>query len=270
MICSQPKETMILYKYVSKDVGIEIIKKNSIGFSNPCDFNDPFELEAAYPSIKKDNLDDLFRGPMIWVKKHIWKHSTGILSLTRQPLNPLMWVKYGKEHTGMVIGLDSSINEFTCEDTNLLPVQFGSVIYTNSKPDSPFLSKPTEILMVGSTFHFPIGQLECLQRMFLFKPMCWSYEEEVRIAKCLDGIEKNKNIQSGSFSKIKVDDRPIYLLNLPKNTIKEIYIGTRSELRDNEKALGFLKLVKDYQPQAKTYRCGISNTSWSLESFDLE
>ena len=259
---------MILYKYVSQTAGIKILENNSIGFSQPCYFNDPFEVESAYPSDEPDNIvDSLFYRIRTRGKKHIWKQNTGILSLTRQPMNPLMWAHYGAGHTGMVIGIDPSITEFTCEETNLVPVQYGSVIYTLVKPDSPFLSKPTEVLQVGGTFHFPRGQFERLQRMFLFKPMCWSYEEEVRIAKCLKGIEKDKNIKSGSFTEIEVGDRPIYLIDLPKGAIKEVYLGIRSELLKQEKAL---ELVKEYQPQATTFGCGMSSSSWSLESFNLE
>ena len=262
---------MILYKYVSHATGIKILENNSLGFTQPCHFNDPFELEAAYPSEKGSNPFEVFmNGIRTWGKKHIWKQNTGVLSLTRQPLNPLMWAHYGVEHTGMVIGVDSSINEFTCEQTNLVPVQYGSVIYTNIKPDTPFLNKPTETLQVGGTFHFPRGQLERLQRMFLFKPMCWSYEEEVRVAKCLKGFEENKAIKSGSFTEIEVSGRPIYLLDLPEGAIKEVYVGARSKMLEKEQVPEFLALVKEFRPSIKVYGCNISSNSWSLDSFDYE
>lgn len=262
---------MILYKYVSHDTGMEILKNGSIGFTQPCHFNDPFEVEAAYPSSEGENLIDVFLNNIRnWGTKSVWKKNTGVLSLTRQPLNPLMWAYYGIEHKGMVVGLDSSIGEFTCEDTNLVPIQYGSVIYTNVKPDSPFLSKPTESIEVGGTFHFPKGQLERLQRMFLYKPACWSYEEEVRVAKCLKGIEDSNSITSGTFTTIEVSGRPLYLLNLPKETIKEVYIGARSEFQNAEKALKLIQKIRDYQSQAKVYGCRISNSSWALDSFELE
>ncbi len=35
---------MILYKYVSFDGGCAILNGKTIGFSNPWDFNDPFEM----------------------------------------------------------------------------------------------------------------------------------------------------------------------------------------------------------------------------------
>ncbi|MPY25008.1 DUF2971 domain-containing protein [Shewanella sp. YLB-07] len=249
---------------------MKIIENNSVGFSQPCNFNDPFELEASYPSEGGDNpVDSLFKGVRSWIKKDIWKRTTGILSLTRQPLNPLMWAHYSVEHTGMVIGFDSNIEAFTCEDTNLVPIQYGSVIYTGKKPDSRFLSKPTETMEVGGTFHFPYGQLERLQRMFLFKPMCWSYEEEVRIVKCLKGVDKTPSIKSGEFSEIEVSGRPIYLLSLPKGTIKEIYLGVRSSTLKSTGDHELYKVAKEHQPKAKIFACTISKSSWSLECSEL-
>jgi len=262
---------MILYKYVSHDAGMKILKNGSVGFTQPGHFNDPFEVEAAYPSIEGSSpLDVMLNGIRNWGKKSVWKENTGIISLTRQPLNPLMWAHYGCEHKGMVIGINSSISEFTCEETNLVPVQYGSVIYTNKKPDSPFLSEPNESIEVGGTFHFPKGQLERLQRMFLYKPACWAYEEEVRVAKCLKGIEDSNSIKSGTFSRIGVGGRPLYLLKLPKGVIKEVYIGARSEFLDANKALDLMQEIRTHQPQINVYGCGISNYSWELDNFELE
>lgn len=262
---------MILYKYVSHDAGMKILQNGSMGFTKPCHFNDPFEVEAAYPSTEGGSqMEVILNGIRTWAKKSIWKENTGVLSLTRQPLNPLMWAHYGNQHKGIVVGIDSSISEFTCEETNLVPVQYGSVIYTNIKPDSSFLSKPTESFKVGDTFNFPKEQLERLQRIFLFKPACWAYEEEVRVAKSLKGIQTNHSIKSGTFTTIDVDGRPLYLLELPKGAIKEVYIGVRSDFQDAHKALDLIKSIRNYQPQVSVYGCKISNNSWSLDRFELE
>ena len=132
------------------------------------------------------------------------------------------------------------------------------------------MGKPTEGISVGKTFHFPKGHLEPLQRTFLYKPGCWAYEEEVRVAKCLDGIESSNVIKSGTFTKIDVGGRPLYLLNLPAGSIKEVYIGVRSVFQDAERALELTHDIHDFQPQAKVYGCAISDNSWSLDSFELE
>ncbi|MBJ6727511.1 DUF2971 domain-containing protein [Geomesophilobacter sediminis] len=264
---------MILYKYLSYESGLKILQNNSIGFSQPNHFNDPFELEAAYPSEKKANdpIHSIFYGLQIWGKKMTWKRNTGILSLTRQPLNPLMWAHYCGNHTGMVIGIDSAINEFASEEINTIPVQYGSVIYTDKKPTNLLLSKPKSTLEVGGTFHFQPEHLERLQRLFLFKPMCWSYEEEVRVVKCLKGIEKNKNILSGSFSELDVCGRPLYLLKLPHGAIKEVYAGLRTNVFESEEHCdNFVSMVTGYQPGTRVFGCSISDSSWSLKRVALD
>lgn len=261
---------MILYKYVTHEAGMKILQNGSLGFTQPCHFNDPFEVEAAYPHVDGNPFEALQRKIQNWAKKDILKRNTGILSLTRQPLNPLMWAHYGNEHKGMVIGIDASIPEFTCERTNLVPIQFGSVIYTNKKPDHQFLSYSNSPFKLDATFHFPQNQFERLQRMFLHKAACWSYEEEVRVVKCIKGAEHGGAIESGRFSRIDVNGRPLYLLNLPKGVIREVYIGLRSDFMDADKAVKLAAEVRGYQPDAKLYGCRISDKSWDLDSFELE
>jgi hypothetical protein len=262
---------MILYKYVSLEAGMRILQNNSIGFTQPSYFNDPFEVEAAYPVRHNSNpVDGFFSTLRNELKKNTWKTNTGILSLTRQPLNSLMWAHYGLEHKGMVVGIDCAINEFTDEKTNLIPVQYGNVIYTNVKPNSEFLTKPTEAIEVAGTFHFPRGQLERLQRMFLYKASCWAYEEEVRVAKCLKGIETNSSIKSGDFCTIEVSGRPLHLFQLPIGAIKEVYIGTRASELTPTTALKLVRDIREYQPNVEIYGCKVSRTSWSLEAFNLE
>ncbi|MFW6101558.1 MAG: DUF2971 domain-containing protein [Bacteroidota bacterium] len=265
------RKKMILYKYASYDAGIKIIENNNIGFSQPHHFNDPFELEASYPSDNNENpvtatFNDIRRS----AKKDTWKQNTAILSLSRQPLNPLMWAHYSGAHTGFVIGFDVAIEEFTCEESNLIPVQYGSVIYTNKKPDAPFLSNPEEPLEVGGAFNFRSDQIERLQRKFLFKPACWAYEEEVRIVKCIKGIEDNKILPSGTFSEIEVQERPLYLLHLPKGAIKEVYMGVRLGERTDMPIQGIIAKIKQMQPGIKIFGCKISKHSWDLESCDIE
>lgn len=257
---------MILYKYVSFEAGIKIIVNNSIGFTQPQFFNDPFESEASYPPEElKDPIQQIRNN----IKKEAWKNSTGILSLTRQPLNPLMWAHYGNEHKGMVIGFDVTCSEFSCESSNFIPAQFGNVIYTDKKPVNNFISTPKEAIEVGGTFHFPYGQLEQIQRLFLYKPACWAYEEEVRVAKCLKGLDIANSNKSGNFSVIEIQNRPLYLLSLKPGTIKEVYVGARSEYMGLDKALELIGIVEEHQPESKLFGCGLSKDSWTLKSIDL-
>jgi hypothetical protein len=257
---------MILYKYVSYESGLKILRNNSIGFTIPEHFNDPFEIEAM--SFDR-HLISPGRNILFSAIHLIGKTQTGVLSLTRAPLNPLMWSHYCLGHSGMVIGIDAVIPEFVSEETNLLPVQYGSVIYTNERPRAPLLGKLGK-LELGNTFHFQMDSLEALQRLFLFKPMCWSYEEEVRVVKCLSGIDQSSCIKSGTFSAISVAERPLYLLELPVGAIRQVYLGIRSEPLMQSKKAQFIESLAPFQPGITIFGCKISESTWNLESYSIE
>ncbi len=109
-----------------------------------------------------------------------------------------MWAHYGQEHTGIVIGIDVNGAGFTNEETNFIPVHLGNVIYTQTKPNTDLMSETANSFFHEKTEHFPKDDFEGLQRAFLHKPICWSYEEEVRVVKCvyyklLEGYELIRN-----------------------------------------------------------------------------
>jgi len=172
---------MMLYKYVAFDTGRKVLAENSIGFSQPKFFNDPFDLPSYPQEAGANPIESMFGQVRTWAKNHIWAEHTGILSLTRTPTNPLMWAHYANKHEGMVIGIDAVVAGLTREDSNLIPAQYGSVIYVSRRSNQPFFGKPKEGIEVGGTHHFPHDHFEKLQRVFLHKPLCWSYEEEVRV-----------------------------------------------------------------------------------------
>lgn len=254
---------MILYKYVSYESGLKILRNNSIGFTHPEDFNDPFEIEASSPDPE---LISAGRRILYSAFKYVGKAETGVLSLTRAPLNPLMWSYYGVGHSGMVIGINAAIPEFVSEEANMLPVQYGSVIYTNERPRAPLLGKQGGFSF-GDTFHFQMDSLEQLQRLFLFKPMCWSYEEEVRVVKWLRGVEQSSCIKSGTFSVISVAGKPLYLLALPRGAIRQVFLGMRSEPLTQSKKNKFIKAIAPFQPGVTVLGCKISESTWQLESY---
>lgn len=267
---------MILYKYVSHEIGMKILEGNSISFTKPKFFNDPFETEAAYYSyLNKDQAERSVRIQLDGVKKQIIKNEYGVLSLTRQPLNPLMWSHYADEHKGMVIGIDVSDTGFTSEEKNTIPVQYGNVIYTETKPGHSFLGGSKTAFKISATFEFQADNLERLQRTFLYKPSCWSYEEEVRVVKCLKDIDEQSAIQSGSFQTITVDDNegekiPIHLFELPTGAVREVYFGVRSSAYDTDKIMPLISRIRSHQPMIRFYGCKISDVSWTLSSFDIE
>jgi len=254
---------MILYKYLSYDAGIKILKTNSIGFRNPIDFNDPFELAATpYSPDYKKNTDFMKKiNPLI--RKRQWSKKTAVLSLTRQPMNPLMWAHYGENHKGIVIGFNVNLDIFTSMENNIIPVQFGSVIYTATKPKD-FAFKD-EHIKPGNLSSFEPSRLEQLQRIFLYKSAHWSYEEEVRVV---------KSTQNPELSKIQTNNEiPLYTAHLEPNCISEIYFGIRSEVLEdlaNDKAIQCIQDIKRIHPKVSLFGCRSDDSSWAIHHFNIE
>jgi hypothetical protein len=259
---------MILYKYVPFHSGKKILETNSIGFSQPTYFNDPFDMPGypvgpyAEPVGEQARTDYIFGMLRIIGKNLSWAENTGILSLTRTPTNPLMWAHYAQKHEGLVIGIDVIKAGLTDEQSNLIPAQFGNVIYVSRRPEQPFISKPGTMLAVGTTHHFPQDHYEKLQRLFLHKPLCWSYEEEVRVVKCINGISpESGTTPSGNFKLIETDGRPLYLLSLTVGCIRELYFGFGS---DDEAADALYYQAKAAHPELSVYECRLDSDALSV------
>jgi hypothetical protein len=287
---------------------MKVIESNSIGFTRPCDFNDPFELSSAVCSeessepfsmlaqMSKESSYNFF-----WERPHQWRNKACILSLTRQPLNSLMWSHYCDGHSGMVIGIDCSGKQFTSKNSNIVPVQFGNVIYSSSKPKNEVFYRESERSDDFNPFHFPANNLERLQRMFLYKDSQWVYEEEVRVVKylgskfptmyelrnCGEGedastkthiellnryFEPGQELHGIIDRVIELSERPLFLLSLPLNAIKEIYVGARSSIIQSGgagNAIDFSQKVKIFQPKAEIFGCYVEDDSWSIKTFNI-
>jgi DUF2971 family protein len=225
---------MLLYKYLSFEDAARVLKSNCIGFSQSRYFNDPFD-KPDIPGIDR-NGPDFARYVKKFEDEHNWIELTGILCLTRTPTNALMWAHYARGHAGVVIGIDAVRAGFTDEATNLVPAQFGSVIYVSGRSMLSFVTRPPSEFEVGLTYHFPLDQYERLQRLFLQKPLYWAYEEEVRVLKSVAGIAPPGGAnRSGQFGIIETTGkRPIYLYKLPEGSIREVYFGCKADPEASE------------------------------------
>ncbi|EPU1007389.1 DUF2971 domain-containing protein [Vibrio cholerae] len=262
---------MILYKYMSFEAVKSVLKYNSIGFTKPNTFNDPFELEAGCPIGGDEPQENMFAGMTSRTKRFAWANTSGVLSLTRNPLNPLMWAHYGDEHKGVVIGINVKKAGFFDPQKCLIPAQFGNVIYTNTRPTHRLVKSPDcERITVGQTFHYPKGNEDKLQRLFLHKPACWSYEEEVRIVKCLNNRNKDGVNASGKFSDIKLPNKTIYGYEMPDGAIEEIYFGLRhdfssSRAESHKEIMSFSKA----HPKILMKKCRLSSDSWEIKAENI-
>lgn len=222
---------MILYKYTSLEAARKILQHAQIGFSRPGFFNDPFDKPVATPAPYENPIDSMFSEIRAKFKSNIWEKYTAILSLTRSPTTPLMWAHYSHGHRGIVLEIDTHTAGFTDIKCNMIPAQFGSVIYSRIRPTGPYYSTFNEGVEVGGTHHFVPDHYEKWQRLFLTKPLEWAYEEEVRIAKCLKGLESQGSTsnESGNCIIEEFDGRPLHCFEFPRHAITKVFVGARAD-----------------------------------------
>jgi hypothetical protein len=274
---------LILYKYYSYNAGLAALRNSQLGFRTPKDFNDPFELtflsNAQGTGSKLSSLE---------FKIEELKSSVVILSLTRTPLNPLMWAHYGKEHEGFVIGYETNDKFLTNKDYNLVTVDDGDVVYTNTK--SPHFLDPNSMRLLHGVYLAGQGllepkdvhraQLESLMRkIFLTKHSIWFYEEEVRIVKPSQTVEVSLSDPLRSWYPLTKDVTPDFACTIVNGLrmythqvrIKEVYLGIRNPLlnsgeRDDQAYPQDNSLIdKAKEEKWKVYALKMLPRSWGLK-----
>lgn len=251
---------MILYKYVDSKTAKFIIEDSTLKFSNPSSLNDPFELSGISYSTEPESMAQAMKFVAATT-------SYGILSLTRNPLNPLMWAHYGKgeylqgnwgraldfgneSHAGCVFGIDVDSAGLNENSLNVVPAKFGSVIYTSTKPQSSYENSENHDFFEGLENGFNPQILEALQRAFLYKPAYWSYEEEVRVI---------RNIRAGNNEIQKIN----------RSSIRELYLGIRNS--HNKRYLLEKKTeINSAFPNCQIYVCSSHPSEWTFKKTPIE
>src|SRR3989442_9692608 len=106
----------VLYKYLPPE-RIDILENMELRFSSPSEFNDTFDTDYQIPKSQ---------GSKGKAARLLLKNRLGILALTEQPDNHLMWVHYARNHTGFVLGFNAR-DDFFRENGRILR----KVIYRN-------------------------------------------------------------------------------------------------------------------------------------------
>jgi len=194
-------DKILRYKYLpvddsfkepfDKKGSLSVIKDGTIKFSHAKEFNDPFD---CYPEVNLEKLSKSFAekekniGDVLGLSpaqriqekpKQLKKlerdffsnlseklnNQIGICSLSRNPLNLLMWAHYATSHTGFVIEFSIPIKSTSFDDLNCL-VPF-SVEY---KKEKPIIISP-----------------KSLKEYALTKGEDWKYEQEERVIDFIRG-----------------------------------------------------------------------------------
>ena len=263
---------MILYKYMSLSGAMKAIETSSIGFTHLEDFNDPFECTALGFKAQSNS----FTTSKIAQNACRNRFSRGyvVLSLTRQPLNPLMWAHYGDSHQGVVIGIDVEEANLHSLSDNFIPYQLGEVIYTKTKLHNDLdLISEDELMDIGQKILFEGNIFNLAKRAFLYKSLDWAYEEEVRVVKEVKSLKASYHSGKGvfgDFNKITIAGRPLYCFSIPKSSIKEVYLGKNvyknisraATVSQDEYAL----LIQSWKKQGiEVYHCECDLNSWDLK-----
>lgn len=265
----------------------KIIENSAIGFSGMHFLNDPFEgtyLQASYINQHGEDAYKSLRSRLL--------SKFAVLSLTRQPLNSLMWAHYGDSHKGVVLGIDVEKASLCDTQTCLIPAQYGDLVYTSKKPDKarslPSIDRLPQLFRQKGFTH---DEYELFKQAYLYKSLEWAYEEEVRVVKAIEmtpelgpyevGSERwerinlitkpeNSNNESSGVSADESKDtgnnseqRPLDCLKIPSESIVSAYLGLRTSENNKQKALEWAS------SNIELYICTEEQSSWSLASKKL-
>lgn len=251
---------------------MKAIETSSIGFTHLEDFNDPFECTAF--GFKEQSNSLISSKIAQEAVRNRFSRGYAVLSLTRQPLNPLMWAHYGDSHQGVVIGIDVDKANLHSLSENFIPYQLGEVIYTKTKLQNDLdIISDDELMNVGQNISFEGSIFNLAKRAFLYKSLDWAYEEEVRVVKEVQSLKAsyhNSEGVFGEFNKIKIAGRPLYCFSIPKSSIKEVYLGKNIYKNISRAATisqsEYVSLIQVWEKQGiEIYYCECELNSWDLK-----
>ncbi len=258
------------------EAALAILSSSTLSFTKAMDFNDVFEMDAIhnYTSIVNDigMMVSLFETDHGTLSLAI-DRSYGVLSLTRNPVNNLMWSHYADEHRGVVLGFDVEEAGFCCENKNVVPANLGDIIYTKTVPNRLGNNSTFKRLSYyRSVTSSSQESYDFFKYAYLFKGIDWAYEEEIRVVKKIDrhffdedNDERNYyNNSNGNWRVLKLtDDKCLNLCKFPPSALKEIYFGHKVMSTKNIESIMYLihdeVIVKSSSKRRHSYELEIQN-----------
>lgn len=261
----------LVYKYYGFESGLMALKHKSLGFNTLSQFNDPMEgrLWLHQMGIEAQFLD-------------IYLEYFGILCLTKDPLNPLMWSHYGQNHTGFAIGYDVNDPILGPQRDSVFSLEDGEIFFS---PNFSVTNNSNDVLTALTWAAFGMEDPRCdtlhqiLRHIFLMKQECWRYEQEIRVVKLLSnlGREQHEWISDtgNKFQRISTPIAPMQslsnsglsLLQVSQNSIRHVILGMKNPLLKSDTGfvaddhLSFLR-------EAEVVK--VEQTIWSGDGHKLE
>ncbi|DAB08354.1 TPA: hypothetical protein CPT95_06530 [Candidatus Gastranaerophilales bacterium HUM_15] len=281
----------VLYKYTTFETGLKILETQTIRFSNPKTFNDPYDCNI--PIKLKDSVDldsDFFITLNNQIREYInsdtlikdkldkeleilknskeklkinadiflnkilapLKEDMRVLSLSNTKSNLLMWGHYAKNHTGIAIGFDTNYKFFR----NIIKIKY--------KKEQPRLGKS----LINDLTLKNLKALEELRLFFHTKSFDWRYEQEYR---CEMGINHlyNEFLSTPSFIKMfpaffkEIENKNNFVHPyITPECVRAIYLGSRIDISNEEK---IINIVQNKYTRAKIYKAFLSDTEFKIK-----
>lgn len=265
----------MLYIYCKSD-GFDILKNCRLRLNRFENFNDPFELvfgideDTASSNIKRDyeeapniinawaqTLDDQHISydksstedilekfakfqindfdrvrEIIWAG---WNEKMGIACFSESPDIIQMWAHYTENHRGIVIGIEES--EFVKDKEALV-----TVCYRDNMVLFPITGIPERLDQ---------NTIKFIPEVVGRKESNWSYEKEIRIYIRLDEKDADGN----------------YYFKIPASSIKEIYLGLRSD--ETTKLIADCIKQREEYKHLKIYKMRKHKSAYKLEPEEI-
>ncbi len=255
---------MIVYKYLPAE-RIDVLENSAIRFTQPCDLNDPFETLPNFSSYRErlrssviakrvekfgsdsanvglEILDLMIDGTLLNFSE-ILSPYFGVLSLSRCRDNILMSSHYANNHSGFVIGFDSSNSFFDPANGKAID-GLRPVIYSNEHAVVP---------KNGFQFCDEAEMREANQYLFFTKSADWGYEQEMRIL--ADPGSANRRIA-------RENQADICLFSFARDAVKEIVIGARMPTDSLQR---FVEIWQMTYSHAELYLASLNPTSFTVD-----
>jgi hypothetical protein len=246
------------YKYLPFSEGAQkTISEGTMKFTCPLEFNDPFDCMPFYDTKNIDQITklrpDLYKATgkkrgLSPAKRIVQKPkdiarlrsrvhdgtfardlmtNIGVVCLTRDPLNILMWSHYAKDHKGFLLEFRIPVMG-TSEDSLLATERLvpHAIRYQQARPS----------IELGST-----NPPDLVERMALTKSKDWSYEQEERVIdqKRGSGIHKYQrdDILCSVIAGMSMDKKDYIVLDslvssIAKSTIPNLRLYQATPVRD--------------------------------------
>ena len=236
----------VLYKYMSEAGLMRFLGNRRVRFSPALAFNDPFEIRPAIGTVEELAAEahrwngnesavstffdlDFPLGLRTHLNQMIGT-TIGILCLTENPCQPLMWAHYADSHRGAAVGFYVNHPFFVDSSPGDSLIQYLRMVdYSTQRSTlSPDFFRTFQIL--GDNRRGWLELLEQKHPVLLTKSPDWAYEKEWRLVRQLvtPGNAEKRWVDRLHYPDTFVDEQ---IIAVPEEAIASVTLGFRSRMQ---------------------------------------